>query len=396
MRNKKSELAKESNNSVEYRYLDGSKMKELENLQSLLRDEKSFDIDVLAGAFENQSKLNRRFKLSVIIFTSNNSPIELFNCWHSKHFAFNIKEFNGFYVINLNRTIKRTSVEGDERAIIGSFGIYRYGESNIWIAFTSESPYFFENGVIRFIESYKPDISRIYLSSEELRSVFEKVEACSLGEIYVKKAVLYSHINEGQISFKKAYFQELFNAAENESSYVDKVEYDIRQNDEPSYHGFISRSLISYYYSGKINNFFNQILPILVSISKDKLEVFENKARKYHDIEAKPLHIKFPQDVFNDKYDNIRLIEALEKVSYGAVAIYHKNPYLHVSFLDFVDGSNFDIFVTNSNKMSIIPNYKCSMYSLMRVTDQIFKDFKEGKIEIAEKRKYSFSDFIGE
>ncbi len=131
-------------------------------------------------------------------------------------------------------------------------------------------------------------------------------------------------------------------------------------------------------------------------MSEKKLEIFENKERKYKDIEAKPIHIMFLQDVFKDKYDNIRFIKALEKVSYGAIAVYHKNPYLHVSFLDFIDGSNFDIFVIGPNKMAIIPNYKCSMYSLMRVTDQIFKDFNEGTIKAAEKRKYSFSDFIGD
>lgn len=365
-------------------------MKELENLKSsLLRDENSFDMDILATAFENQSKLNKRFKLSIIVFTSINSPIELFNSWHNKDFSFEPKEFNGFYVINLTRIIKQSAVKG-------TFGIRQYGKSNIWIAFTTDSPYFFENGVIRFIETYKPDISRIYLSSEELRMVFEKLEENLLGKIFVKKAVLYSHIKEGQISFEKAYFQELFNAAENESRYVDKVEYDIEQEDTSCYHGFISRSLISYYYSGKINNFFERILPILAGMSEKKLEIFENKERKYEDAEAKPIQIKFHQIVFKDKYDNIRLIKALEKISYGAVAVYHKNPYLHVSFLDFIDGSNFDIFATGPNKMAIIPNYKCSMYSLMRVTDQIFKDFNEGTIEVAERRKYSFSDFIGD
>jgi len=371
-------------------------MEELESLESLLRDEKSFDINVLAGAFEKRSKLDKRFKLSLIIFTSTHSPIELFNSWHSRDFAFDLRELNGFYIIKLNRILKRSTNDSDTRTTAGSFGIFRFGESNIWIAFTSETPYFFKNGVIRFIESYKPDISRVYLSSEELRRLFEKVEDSVLGEVFVKKAVLYSNIKEGQISFKKAHFQELFNTAENECSYVDKVEYDIRQNDEQNYHGFISRSLISYYYSGKITNFFDKILPILVDMSEKKLEVFENKERKYEDVQAKPINIKFPQNVFKDKYDNIRLIKALEKVSFGAVAVFHKNPYLHLSFLDFIDGSNFDIFVTNQNKMTIIPNYKCSMYSLMRVTDQVFKNFKEGKIEVAEKRQYSFSDFIGD
>lgn len=134
----------------------------------------------------------------------------------------------------------------------------------------------------------------------------------------------------------------------------------------------------------------------IVKIGIKKIEKFENKERNYEDAEAKPLNIKFSQEAFRDKYDNIKLIKTLEKVSGGAVAVYHKNPYLHLSFLDFIDGSNFDIFVTDPYKLTIIPNYKCSMYSLMRATDQIFKGFLEGEIELAERDNYTFSDFIGE
>lgn len=376
-------------------------MRELEGLRTLIKDDASFDMEVLAGAIERYSNISKRYKLSIIIFTSINSPVELFNDWHSKDFSFVISKFDNFYNIDLNRIIKHSSIIDGKRVttkreLIGSFGLHQYRGTNIWLAFTSESPYFFENGVIRFIESYRPDISRLYLTSEELRRVFEKIEELLSSKIYVKKAVLYSHIKEGQISFEKAYFQELFNEAENELRYVDKVEYDIRENDESYYHGFISRNMISYYYSGKINKFFDHILPVLVNMGEKKLKMFENKERDYNDINSKPINIKFTQNVFNNKTDNIQLIKALEKISYGAVAVYHKNPYLHVSFLDFVDGSNFDIFVTSSNKMTIIPNYKCSMYSLMRVTDKVFKDFKEGNIEVAEKLTYSFSDFIGE
>jgi hypothetical protein len=173
-------------------------MKEFEDLRTLLRDKKALDMDALGGAFEKLSEYDNNYKLNFIIFSSSRSPVDLFNEWHSKAFLFDIDEFNGFYILNLSKNIKR----GD-RSIKGSFGICRFNETDIWVAFTSESSDFFKNGVIRFIESYKPDISRIYLSSEELRLLFENVEENLSSKIYVKKAVLYSHIKEGQINFKK-------------------------------------------------------------------------------------------------------------------------------------------------------------------------------------------------
>ncbi|MFA4889974.1 MAG: hypothetical protein WC628_10475 [Candidatus Omnitrophota bacterium] len=365
-------------------------MKEFEDLKGLLRNNDSFDMGILAGAFENLSQMNKNYKLSFIVFSSIQSPIKLFHNWHNADYSFNLDDFNGFHIVNLSRTIKKA------REIKGSFGVSRFGKTNIWMAFTSESSDFFENGVVRFIESYRPDISRIYLSSEELRELFERVEDNLSCEIYVKKAVLYSHVKEGIMSFENKQFQELFNEAETESRYVDKVEYDIQEDNVSTYHGFVSRNLISYYYSGRINRFLDYILPTIAKIVERKINIFKDKERNYENAEATPLCINFSQDVIGCKYDNIRLIKALEKVSGGAVAVYHKNPYLHMSFLDFIDGSNFDIFITDSNKITIIPNYKCSMYSLMRVTDQIFKGFDEGDVKLAERYTYSFADFMAE
>ncbi|MGV8126050.1 MAG: hypothetical protein ACP5PV_02415 [Methanothrix sp.] len=174
-------------------------MKEFDDLKALLRDKESFDMNVLAGAFENISKSNKNYKLSIIVFASLGNPIRLFKEeWGNKDFSFDIENYNGFYVINLTRKIKR------KRVINGSFGISRLNATNIWLAFTSESSDFFENGVVRFIESYKPDISRIYLSSAELRELFEHVEDGLSSKISVKKAILYSHIREGQIHYHES------------------------------------------------------------------------------------------------------------------------------------------------------------------------------------------------
>ena len=351
------------------------------------------DMKVLAGAFEKLSKADKNYKLRIIVFSSIRSPIDIFNEERGdKDSSFDVKIFNDFSIINLNRVIK------NRRSINGSFGLCRFKKTNIWIAFTNESSDFFENGVVRFIELYRPLISRIYLSSEELRELFEKVEDNLTSRISVKKAIGYSHIKEGYIRFfVDEDFQGVFNEAESNLSYVHKMEFNIiDDNNMPCYHGFVSRDLIFYYFSGRISYFFDQILQIIGNIVVKKLNIFENKERNYENREAKPLRIKFPQNVFDDKSDNIRFIRALEKISGGAVTVYHNNPYLHLSFLDFIDGSNFDIFVADSDRLTIIPNYKCSMYSLMRTTDQIFKGFCEGEIELVERYTYSFSDFIGD
>ncbi len=370
-------------------------MKEVKHLKAFLQDVNSIDINALARSFEHASKIDKRYKVSFLVFISKESPIGLFHEWKHGDYSFNVNRYFDFYEIFLNRIIERSDIEGGKRKLEGSFCIFQYGESDIWIGFTSDSPDFFDNGVVRFIESYKPDISRIYLSSEELRNLFENLEEKVSAEIFVKKAVLYSHIKEGQINFEREHFQELFNKAENEDRYVDKIEYYLRKDQEIIYHGFISRNLISYYYSGNIHHFLNSFLSIIADRGISKSEVLENRERSFGKEEINPINIVFPKNVFQNRADNLRLVNALEKVSRGAVAVYHQNPYLHLSFLDFIDGSSFDIFAIGSNEISIIPNFKCSMHSLMRVSDQISKDFNEGQIELSGSPEYSLEDFIG-
>lgn len=371
-------------------------MKEVEQLRVRLRDDNSIDINALARSFEYSSQIQNKYKVSFIMFVSKQDPIILFNEWKRDDFSYSVNKYYDFYEINLNRVIRRSDIENGKRNIEGSFCIFQHGTSDIWIGFSSDSPDFFNNGVVRFIESYKPNLSRIYLSSGELRSIFEKLEESLSANVLVKKAVLYSHIKEGQINFEKAHFQELFNRAENDDRYVDKIEYCLKENNKIIYHGFISRDLISYYYCGNIHYFLDIFISLIADRSALKSDIFENRERTFGQEEIKPLKILFPKNVFQDRSDNLRFVRALEKVTRGAVAIYHQNPYLHISFLDFIDGSNFDIFAVESDEIAIIPNFKCSMHSLMRVSEQISKDFNEGQIEHSNMPAYILDDFIGD
>jgi len=229
-----------------------------------------------------------------------------------------------------------------------------------------------------------------------MRCLFEKLEDDLSCEVSVKKAVLYSHIEEGQITFERLHFQDLFNKAENEDRYVDKIEFYLVQKGQIIYHGFLSRGGIVYYHSGNINYLIDFVIPLIARKGEFKSDIFSGKARHFGIIEINPIDISYTKNVFNSPSDNVRLIRALTNVSRGAVAVYHKNPYLHLSFLDFVDGSNFDIFVTESNKVSIIPNFKCSTHSLMRICEQISKDFSEGVLEEPKEEEISLANFMSE
>ncbi|MFX0139071.1 MAG: hypothetical protein ACFFDN_35850, partial [Candidatus Hodarchaeota archaeon] len=57
------------------------------------------------------------------------------------------------------------------------------------------------------------------------------------------------------------------------------------------------------------------------------------------------------------------------------------NPYVHVTITDYIDNSNYEIWVLSDNRISIVPQTVCSMSSLNRLCDHISKDFQEGNIK---------------
>ena len=137
-------------------------------------------------------------------------------------------------------------------------------------------------------------------------------------------------------------------------------------------------------------------MPALAAATSRNSELFEHRERDLAKDLLKPLDIVYDRDVFTSAEDNLRLIRALANVDRSGLAVLHKNPYLHVSFLDFYDGATFDIFATGSNRISIIPGYRSSVHALSRITEQIFKDFQEGSIEEESQPEYSLTDFLSQ
>jgi hypothetical protein len=95
---------------------------------------------------------------------------------------------------------------------------------------------------------------------------------------------------------------------------------------------------------------------------------------------VRPVKIVYGTPVFEDKQSNRRLIHVLGKLSSASLSVLHPNPYLHASVVDYVDGSNFDILIADSDGVMVIPRYRASAASLQRLCNHICDEFQEGRI----------------
>ena len=70
----------------------------------------------------------------------------------------------------------------------------------------------------------------------------------------------------------------------------------------------------------------------------------------------------------------------LGRIRHGEFTLFHRNPYLHLSFFDFFDASEFDVIIEAANSLLIVPQFESSASSLFRLCQKIFERFDEGVV----------------
>jgi hypothetical protein len=355
-------------------------------------DEKEFSN--LTLKIEETVTNDRSFKLSVFSVISHLDLIELLRNKKIEGFEINVEEALDYWRIGIRRTIERVDIPHGMRTLSGFIFLRKPDSSwKIWHILTTEDLDFQRNCVERLIDLLSPDVSRFFLTSNEIKSIFKRFEGTGYA-ILVKKAILYSHKEEGEISFKKLPYYLIFNEAEEKDMYVDKVEFVMRKNRRTALYGFVTRDGLSKFMGGDVAFFYDKFLSLLASFAEDKRVKLSKKEKDKKTHELKNLALTFRKEMIRETGQNRRILDSLRRLSRGSVLVYHSNPYLHVSFLDFVDGSSCDIVVSSPDEISVIPSCNSSLASLMRVFNQLSKDFQEGEITEKGKKRVQFSEFF--
>jgi len=369
-------------------------MREVEVLRRLNPNLENLREADLWRAFTALSEQSDKYKVWFRTFICEEPFSHLLERRTPRGYDLTLEEHSGLYLGQLTRNIDRADLEGGGRTLRGSFGFFQNSESNIWTAFTSEDRDFFEKGLSRFIESYRPAVSPAYSSSKDLQRLLSSLERDADADLIVQKSVLYSHQEEGEITFKKRPFRKLFSMAEEQDMYVDKVEFTLEGSQSTLLHAFLSRDGVSYFYEGDAKYLEQLFLPELAEASQTKTDLLRGRERRSPADDTKPVDIVFDKPSLQETKDNQRLLAAIESLSRGSMAVFHDNPYVHASFLDLNDGSSYEVFATEDNRITIIPNFSSSVYSFSRLVEQIFQDFQEGRLEEPTRPEYEMEDFL--
>lgn len=323
-------------------------------------------------------------------------PIDVLEETHFSNAEIDVTHHSDHYQVHLTRRIERADIEGGQRTIEGDFAFFNLNNSEIWTTLTGHGPDFFKRGILWLLSRSEPRISSFYINSTDIREVIENFkDTLSPGvSIEATKTVAYSRTEEGNISYETRPFQEAFRVATSDDRYIDKISFEANRDERNLVSAFLSREGISKFLGGGVSFFFETLLPIYAETAQQKTELLEDKQRSHETGDVHQIDIKFDENIFVQPEDNKKLIKALEDLSRSSVTVYHNNPYAHVSVLDFIDGSSCDVFVNSSDEISLVPSYRGSVNTLMRISEKISRELEEGQIEDYQEPNYEFESFF--
>jgi hypothetical protein len=281
----------------------------------------------------------------------------------------------------------RSTLRDDEgkriqREIDGTFLLLKLSTPEAYMFLTRDGAQYLTHGLLRLLYRARVDVCRLRLTSIEMRAVVAGLLEDSPGRLVVRRSVSKNKRLETTISYETESLDELYKKAQEDDAHVHSFAFTLLDKTKQKLvlNVGLNREGKIIFYDGNFSLFWQAIVERAARIVKTKKDLLSNRSRSERSGETRPIRIAFGEPVFSRQSAVRAFLVALGKIRHGEFTIFHRNPYLHVSFLDFFDSSEFDVFVDSSDSLMIVPQYQTSLPSLFRFCQKIFENFQEGTI----------------
>jgi len=353
----------------------------------------------------SRAKLPYNFEIKLFMIISGDDLFAEIKKWTPENYAVEyLEENSNLITLKLTKTIKHI----EEYNISGYLNLVKIANSNVYVAISYDSLKFVKQVMLKYFTHFYSNFSRLYVSSNQVKQILDKLKESTSGEIVTDRVVSYSRINnKPQIiidkqdklleiqkvkeGFKKRtkesdlrwtdedYSKSFKRAAENDQ-WIDKITFSVRKENSELFFGSLSRDGL-FKCNRNLKLFFSTILDTVSKIGNEKVKLFKQRSRLENNGVIKPLTIEFSGNIFNDVEQNHKLVKVLSEFPKSSYTVYHGNPYLHASLVDYCDGSSYDLWVLSEDRMIIVPQLKASFSSISRFCEHIFRRFREGNIK---------------
>ncbi|MGH2845004.1 MAG: hypothetical protein ACRDL0_03105 [Thermoleophilaceae bacterium] len=123
------------------------------------------------------------------------------------------------------------------------------------------------------------------------------------------------------------------------------------------------------YYRGDFELFTDVVLGRLSQAAADRRALLSGREREPQALVEETLVMSLDEPLLATQHGRGDLLQALGALRGVQTAVLHRNPYLHLIVTDFLDGSSFDVLVTDDSHLHLIPGIHASLGSLARLTE---------------------------
>ncbi len=343
------------------------------------------NISQIEKFLKHHEEFSKGQKLKFIFVISKELIFKIINEWTPYDYTFKVVEEKRYFMkLEMTREVKRIV----RRKIQGIVFLFKIIPTDLYVFFTFENQDFIEKVLLRYLENYNSEISKIHLNSNQIESFLIDLEKEYKAEINTEILVSYKRLfysdfkkkkeRESKIIYTNEPFRDSFLKAKKDSTWIDKINFSVENSENLLFKGYISREAI-FKCNLSFNDFFNFILNRIIKIGEKKIKLFGNKSRLENKGAIKPIVFNFFAEVLR-KESYPQLISVISKYPKSSYSIYHGNPYLHMGIVDYNDGSSYDLWITEPNKLIIIPQLKATLNSLTRFSEFISTNFTDGEI----------------
>ena len=340
--------------------------------------------------FDYISKLisERNIRLNVMLLTSQINLVKQFRKWKPSEFKVKIIEKEVLEIFTLE-------LERNEFPITRIIIAQHESNPTIYYAISDCRTEEFKEVFTKFISKYFPDISKIFLTNNEMYSIFSELEKKGYNimiESSISKKRLEGKKKETQITYTNTPYKLVFHEIEQGNQWVQNVRYradtDIDEEGNPitAFKGIVTREC---YFAIRMN--FNilvdDIIPHALKLASVRNHHLKISTESASEPKPEPIVIKFDKNLFLQSEKNDSYLEAITSMPSCSISKYHNNPYVHASLVDYRDGSSYDLWILSGDKIIIIPRFQASIGSVSRLVNHVFERIGDGVVEKYEELK---------
>ena len=279
---------------------------------------------------------------------------------------------------------------GQEKSTSGRFFILQQPDlQNVFVAISLEPTTFFRRALLPLFHGLYPTVMLTFVAHRKMKRLLDLFKAeGDYTNLIITRASQRLRYREGTqskkimpiVSWPDMTLDEAFQWIEEHNGWFQSIEFKVMSRDRTlaeigfSRQGIINATTL---FERAYQTF---IIPVCKTIHAN-LKLFSRRARMERpDLSANPLVIDFEHDQFQDVEENHRLIQAMQLLRGTSVSVLHGNPYVHLSILDYHDGSAFDLWVLDRQRLIIVPQLKASIPAIKRLINHVFDDYAEGRL----------------